>query len=221
MVTDGESLRPALQATAGSSPARTLDDSQMGLPVEESAHLEEWLARVNSDQRSEGVHPDRRAFDAIARWSKEHGASVSLSSPLASQIFDWYAKHTRPGSQAAKPQFIGAFYFDVSFWPVVIPVIYGTARLDPLRSLVTMPHSVVADLRSSEAWTNYLSTWLDCLDCALGLDDLQKQSTVSDLGKACCFEAVTTSSEERLTTSSLDHRMLMRFSGLDRHVRSP
>lgn len=145
--------------------------------------LDEWLQALNRKQRQDEVPPNRRPFDAVVQWSSEQRSSVSLSSPLAETIFAWYRKHTKPGVQLSEPQFIGVLYFDVSFWPLIIPVIYGTVNFDICTSLSTMPPSIKRELASyEEDLSTYTDTWTNCLDYALGFDDVGKLGPLTQLG---------------------------------------
>ena len=148
--------------------------------------LDTWLNSINARYRTNELSPRHRPFMALSDFSREFNCSVSLDSPVAKTIFDWFYKHSQPGSHAAGSLFTGAFYFDASFWPLYIPIGYGTFSLNALNCLETMPQPVKEHVSQShqDLWDLALY-WADCCDYAYGIDDISKQGKLN--GKALAF----------------------------------
>lgn len=98
-----------------------------------------------------------------------------MDAPIAKSILDWFYKHSAPGSHAIGSMFTGAFYFDAYFWPMHIPVGYGTFSISAFDCLETMPEAVKEFLAKNQQDAKNLALyWIDCCDYAYGFDELQK-----------------------------------------------
>jgi hypothetical protein len=129
---------------------------------------DDWLTEVNRRFRTEEIPPRQRPWLAWKLWALETGVSLALGSPPVDHIFEWFKRNTESGSQLVGPAYVGAFYYDAGFWPLVIPVVYGTVALDPVESLKATPVPVIAELQKSPRDTaNFVSTFLDCADYGL------------------------------------------------------
>jgi hypothetical protein len=141
---------------------------------------EEYLVRINEQYREKEIPPIQRPFRALSHISREFSCSISFSSPIANQVFDWFAKNSKPGSHAIGSLFTGAFYYDACFWPLSVPIGYGTFRLNALNGLDTMPDSIKSSLMSDHKAATALGLyWADCIDYAYGVDELTKSSRLS------------------------------------------
>lgn len=148
--------------------------------------LETWLTSTNARYRADELPPRHRPFRALSDFSREFKCSISLDSPLAQSIFDWFYKHSQPGAHATGALFTGAFYFDACFWPLYIPIGYGTFSLNALNCLETMPQSIKEHISQSreDLWDLALY-WADCCDYAYGIDDISKEGKLN--AKALAF----------------------------------
>ncbi|MGA3053825.1 MAG: hypothetical protein ABSD63_06435 [Candidatus Korobacteraceae bacterium] len=141
---------------------------------------EDWLERFNQRMGEEGVHYSQRPFRAISEWTRLRNCSVSFPSPTASKVFNWFQARSAEGSHEVGSVFTGVFFFDSYFWPVYIPIAYGTPRLDALDWLHKMPEPVKQDLvANKEMLTEYVLLWTDCLDYAYGFEDLMATDACS------------------------------------------
>lgn len=138
---------------------------------------DEWLERTNRDLRSRNVDARQRPFEAIGCYCTDFAVqAVPLNSVVARHIFAWFSLRLKPGELHVPPLFTGAFYYDTSFWPVDIPVIYGRVQIDPVDGLRHMPARTKSDLRSVPAdLLVYTEFWADCLDFALGYGDMERR----------------------------------------------
>ncbi len=142
--------------------------------------LETWLTSTNDRYRQEGITPGNRPWRALSDFGKEFNCSFLLDSPIAKSIFDWFAAHSKPGSQAIEPLFTGAFYFDACFWSLSIPVGWGTFALSPFDALKTMPPLLQNQVNENNYDRSQLILyWMNCCDYAYGIDEIEKQSSLS------------------------------------------
>jgi hypothetical protein len=142
--------------------------------------LETWLTLVNARYRQEEIPPGNRPWRALSDFSKEFKCSVLLDSPISTSIFDWFAANSKPGSQAVGSLFTGSFYFDACFWPLKIPMAWGTVALNPLDYLEAMPQTLKDQIMTSN--NDYLSLnlyWMNCCDYAYGIDEILKIKNIS------------------------------------------
>ncbi len=141
--------------------------------------LETWLQAANERYRCAEMPPRQRPFQAMNDYTREFNCSVAFGSPTATIVFDWFYAHTKLGSHAVGALFTGAFYFDACFWPLSIPIGYGTFSLNALESLETMQQPLREQLEESRNDMCRLATyWADCCDYAYGMSDLRQLSTL-------------------------------------------
>ena len=145
---------------------------------------DEWLETINKEFRRQDINPKRRPWLAIQEYSKQFGCSIAFSSPLAQKIFKWFEDNSQPGVHSIGSLFTGVFYFDACFWPVSIPMGYGTYALNALDSLESMPEKLKEELMSDrhQAW-DYVLFWADCVDYGYGFDDLSKTEKMDTFGR--------------------------------------
>lgn len=148
--------------------------------------LEDWLNSANARYRVEETPPRQRPFRALGDFSREFKYSLSLDSPIAKSILDWFYKHSAPGSHAIGSMFTGAFYFDAYFWHLHIPIGYGTFSINAFDFLETMPQAVKEHLAKDQEYSSNLALYsADCCDYAYGIDELKMANRLSS--KASLF----------------------------------
>lgn len=144
---------------------------------------EQWLNKINEEFRRNNIPPMKRPFEALVRLSKDKGVSISLSSSEAQRIFEWFEHNTKPGSHAVGALYESCYFYDATFWTVVVPVGYGTFTPHALDALPEMPDSVKNALMSNPASKlNYVVFWGDCVDFGYGYDDLTKLNREDKFG---------------------------------------
>ena len=137
---------------------------------------EKWLENTNEEFRKNDIPHRQRPWLAWGEWAKYTGMPIAMNDEVVKNIFDWFEKNTKAGSQHMGPLYTGAYYYDSCIWPVFIPIGYGTVKLDARDSLKTMPESIVERLwNDRDKVLEYVSIWSDCVDYAFGLDDLKKK----------------------------------------------
>jgi hypothetical protein len=134
-------------------------DSYVNMLSEEQ--LQKWLAEKNEDYRKKDIPPKRRPFSALCDLAKEFNTPIYFGSELANKVFDWFTANTKLGSHAIGALFTGIFYFDACFWPVSIPIGYGTFKLNALAALEAMPEKMKKQLQQNknEIWI-YALYWV-------------------------------------------------------------
>jgi hypothetical protein len=136
-------------------------------------NIETWLRGLNAEFRRTNVPPKQRPWIAWQEWAKHSGEPVSLNDDIVKEIFSWFEKNSRAGLQYIRPIYIGAYYYDSAFWPVVIPVVLGRVQLNARDSLKTMLDAVAAGLfRNRNELLDFMSAWGNCLDYGFGIDHL-------------------------------------------------
>jgi hypothetical protein len=145
---------------------------------------EEWLQTLNEGFSKNDIPHKQRPWLACGEWSKYTGIPISMSDEIVKRIFSWFDKNTKAGSQLIGPMYTGAFYYDSCLWPVFVPIIYGTVRVNARDSLKTMPESILARLWiDRKKLPEYIAVWSDCFDYALGLDDILKSSALVEFAQ--------------------------------------
>lgn len=142
--------------------------------------LETWLKSTNARYRADDLPPRHRPFRALSDFSRDFRCSISLDSPLAKSIFNWFYEHSQTGAHAVGSLFTGAFYYDACFWPLYIPIGYGTFSLNPLDCLKTMPQSIKEHISEDpeDVW-GLARYWADCCDYAYGFEDIINQDKLN------------------------------------------
>ncbi len=130
-----------------------------------------WLEDKNERYRALHIPPNQRVITAIADLTKEKGRPILVGSTTGTIINNWFKENTKDGAHEIGSSFTGAFYFDASFWPVTIPVFYGTCSFCPLDSLKSMKPTLLNAMTSDkQEYELYINYWCDCFDysCRFG-----------------------------------------------------
>lgn len=132
-----------------------------------------WLESINEEFSKKDVPYKQRPWLAWAKWSEHIGLPTALGDEDAKKIFAWFEDNLKPGVQHIGPMYTGAYYYDSLFWPVVIPVVAGTVKLDAANSLKAIPDSIKTRLLSdTNERQQFALFWADCIDYGFGADDL-------------------------------------------------
>lgn len=135
---------------------------------------DDWLENVNADFSANEVPHGRRGWEAIGVWSDANGGlPINMSSPRAERIFAWFRENVNPVSNEVGPIATAALFFDTSFWPVTIPLAYGSPQINPL-DLLRMPASVKLRFCADQnEMYIYLKFVADTFDYYYTIDDLR------------------------------------------------
>ncbi|PWT76536.1 MAG: hypothetical protein C5B59_06260 [Bacteroidetes bacterium] len=158
--------------------------------------LQTWLQNLNAEFRRNDVPPKQRPWIAWQEWATHSGESLSLNDDVVKEIFNWFEKHSKAGLQYIQPLYVGAYYYDSTFWPVVIPVVFGRVQLDARESLKTMPDAVASGVfRDRNELMDFMSFWANCLDYGFGIEGTQS-AALNEFAKR-----LLSSADQRLTAT--------------------
>lgn len=139
---------------------------------------EAWLLAANARYRGADIPPKQRPAQAWREYAVEHGLALDMRHPITIRIFAWFRARSTPSSAAVGPFFRGAFFWDAMFWPLDVPVIFGTVRINVLERLPTMPPQLKAELAQDErALEDLVTCCASAIDCALSVEEVRTSST--------------------------------------------
>jgi hypothetical protein len=138
----------------------------------------EWLEQVNAEFAAQEVPHGRRAWEAVRVWGEANGGlPISMSSPRAERILAWFRKNVNPTSDKVGPIATAAFFHDTSFWPVTVPLVFGSPESNPL-DLLRMPASVkVRFCADQNEMFVYLKFAADIYDYYYTIEDVRTSSS--------------------------------------------
>lgn len=171
--------------------------------------LSAWLESFNQRMGREGVPHVGRPLRAWSEWCRETGESFEVDHPKAKQIFQWFESRSPADSLYLPSVFTGAFYFDAYFWPVHIPIMYGTQMLEGRDALSNMPPITKERLfGSTDDLENFKALWADCLDYGHGLRDLnlarEMLAAFAGVGVAYFWQRLVVSGDRKLRSAVED-----------------
>jgi len=154
---------------------------------------EKWLEALNAQMAKDGTAHRGRPWRAWLLWAQETGAPLDLEHPDVRRIFEWFAANTKTSSQLLGPMYLGAFYYDAEFWPLRVPIVFGTVRLDLVELLSSMPRAVVSRMTTDPAAVAMLmNVFADSVDVAFHFDDAQRSACYSEFGRSLMKSAYNT-----------------------------
>lgn len=112
-----------------------------------------------------------RPFLALQRWGELNGQNrpvgelifAHLGSETFNALYAFFKENTSLGRDHSAPIRQSCFLYDEAFWPVYVPVIYGSCVVDPIRSIAGMPSALFRSLGfDSDARDKLDAHWFDC-----------------------------------------------------------
>lgn len=141
--------------------------------------LKNWLESTNARYSAEQIPYQHRPLRALLDYSRDFKCKFVHDAPIAKLILNWFYERSAPESHAIGSMFTGAFYFDAYFWPLSIPIGYGSFKINPFDCLESMPNVIKENVaKSPEDSAGLLEYWVDCCDYAYGLDDIYKLNSL-------------------------------------------
>jgi hypothetical protein len=148
---------------------------------------EDWLEQINEGFGERNIPHGQRLGLALMEWASYARVSLTLDDNAAKVIVAWFKKNTKAGSQHIGALYTGAFFYDTCFWPVLVPIVIGTVRLNASDSLTTMPETVKARLRRDRNKAiEYACVWADCVDYGCGIERLAGGSGARQFAGELC-----------------------------------
>src|SRR6476660_2907964 len=120
---------------------------------------ESWLEKFNERMAREDIPHRQRPFRAMEEWTRIYPVTLAFDSPEVIALFSWFERNSPPTAHHIGSVFQGAYHFDAAFWPVDIPHVYGTAKLNAFDSLTGMPLSVKQRLANEPQLIEFVLFW--------------------------------------------------------------
>lgn len=160
---------------------------------------ENWLAETNEQLSREGMLPARRAMEAYRRWCMGSEQHMAYGGEATKIISDWFAKNTQYGIR--KPFRRSVYFYDVSFWEVSLPLVYGTVRINPLKQLRMMPASLIERLaRDQEASNEYFGHFAAAYNFFVGIEKLE---TLKREGVQSLYQELLAAADRHLLSATV------------------
>jgi hypothetical protein len=138
---------------------------------------EAWLLAANARYRRTDIPPKQRPAQAWREYAVEHGLALDTRHPITIRIFAWFRARASPSSIAVGHFFQGVFFWDAVFWPLDVPVIFGTARINVFDRLATMPPQLKAELaQDRRALDDLIACCASAIDIAMSVEELRAPS---------------------------------------------
>ncbi|MBD2493501.1 hypothetical protein [Nostoc sp. FACHB-280] len=144
----------------------------------EEIDLMKLVIEVDDELIKESVEPFQRplaAYMRIAQRLKPGSSCILESDPLFNAVNYIYGELYRPSDIHMPPMHIGAFMFRDVFFPLRIPLIFGSPVINPVDFLIDVPDIqkrwLLTDQQSGLAFFDQV---IDLMDFVYGLDDLEK-----------------------------------------------
>jgi HEPN domain-containing protein len=151
--------------------------------VAEDIDLMKLVIDEDGELIQEGAEPFQRplvAYMRIAQRLQPGSSSIIQSDPLFNAVNHIYSELYRPSDLLVPPMHVGAFMFRDVFFPLRIPLIFGSPAI-PVDFLVDVPEIqkrwLFTDQQSGLA---YFDQVIDLMDFVYGLDDLEKVGQLPD-----------------------------------------
>lgn len=135
---------------------------------------EEWLEKTNFKFRKECVPHRLRAVEALKLYSQDK--TVYLGSKAEKRITEYFSENIKEGLNEIGLLFTGVFRYDVCFWSICIPFIYGKIQVKMDSFLdEKMPESIKASfIYDKQAIKEYENICQDCIYYAIQFNYLEK-----------------------------------------------
>lgn len=157
------------------------------------APSEQWLDLVNAGMAKDGTPHRGRPWRAWSLWVQETGVALELEHSDVRRIFEWFAANTKTSSQLLGPTYLGVFYYDAEFWPLLVPIAFGTVRLDPIESLRSMPGPVVSRMvKDASAVALLTNVFTDSVEVAFHVDEALRTACSSEFCRSLLESAYQT-----------------------------
>jgi hypothetical protein len=142
-----------------------------------------WLEQFNERMATEGVPHRQRPFRAMEEWAQLYAVTLVFDSPEVTDLFAWFERNSPPTAHHLGSVFRAAFYFDAAFWPVDIPLVFGTVRLNAFDMLTGMPLSVKQRIGREPNLMEFVLFWANCVDYGYGQEEALRAVQVTKFGQ--------------------------------------
>jgi len=145
--------------------------------ISEEIDLRKLVIEVDDELIKEGIEPFKRHiaayFRILDKLELNNGRPLFGHDPLCDDIHQIYRQLYRQ-SDLCMPMYLGAFMFRDVFFPLRIPIIYGSPAINPVDLLDApdIPKQWLFD--NHQTGLAFFDQFIDLMDFAYGLDDLEK-----------------------------------------------
>ncbi|MDX2229529.1 MAG: hypothetical protein NW220_07820 [Leptolyngbyaceae cyanobacterium bins.349] len=143
----------------------------------EEIDLMKIVLEIDEQLIQKGVEPFQRPFHACLAIAERlvPRSAVPMDDPLFQSINQIYSELYRPTDLYMPPMYVGAFMFRDVFFPLRIPVAYGSPAINPVDFLIDVPEIQRRWLFTDrEVGLTFFDQVMDVMDFVYGLDDLEK-----------------------------------------------
>jgi len=149
-----------------------------GARVEKEIDLMKLVLEVDEQLIQMGAEPFQRpqhAYQIIAKRLKPGSSAILQHDPLFNAVNQIYKQLYRPVDLYMPPMHVGAFMFRDVFFPLRIPLIFGSPAINPVDFLADVPQIQKQWLfNEQQVGLTFFDQVIDVMDFVYGLDDLEK-----------------------------------------------
>lgn len=147
----------------------------------EEINLTKLVLEVDNELIQQGVEPFQRPFHACRMIAERLNAILPHDDPLFQAVDQIYSELYRPADLLMPPMHVGAFMFRDVFFPLRIPVIFGSPAINPVDFLVDVPEIQKRWLfTEQQSGLAFFDQVIDLMDFVYGFDDLEKIGQLPD-----------------------------------------
>lgn len=140
--------------------------------------LTKLVIEVDDELIQKGIEPFQRPLHTYSTITQrlKPGSSITLEhDPLFNAVNQIYKELYRLTDLVMPPIHIGTFMFRDVFFPIRIPVIFGSLAINPVDFLIDVPNTQKRWLFNDQKTAlTFLDQVIDLIDFTYGLDDLKK-----------------------------------------------
>lgn len=144
--------------------------------------LLQLVIEIDNQLIQQGKEPFQRPFSANLEVGKRLnlGNRDILNDPISKQVKQLYDSLYRPTDLHTPPMHIGAFMFKDIFFPIRIPIIFGTPRINPVDFLDAPKEQKEWLFSNHQTGLTFFDQVIDLMDFIYGLDDIGKEGQLPD-----------------------------------------
>jgi hypothetical protein len=152
--------------------------------VVEEIDLMKLVIEVDDELIQKGAEPFQRHMSAylmIAQRLKPGSSAILQHDPLFNAVNQIYGKLYRSTDLHMPPMHVGAFMFRDVFFPLRIPLIFGSPAINPVNFLIDVPDIQKRWLfNDQQTGLAFFDQVIDLMDFVYGLNDLEKIGQLPD-----------------------------------------
>lgn len=148
----------------------------------EEIDLIKLVIEVDDELLQKGAEPFQRPMSAylmITQRLKPGSSAILQYDPIFNAVNQIYRELYRPEDLHMPPMHVGAFMFRDVFFPLRIPIIFGSPAINPVDFLTDVPEAQKRWLfTNQQTGLSFFDQVIDLMDFVYGLDDLEKMETL-------------------------------------------